>query len=247
MNTPYRWIPFFSSGYRAIRRWVLAKYFAGDNVFCSVCSRSFKSWLDRRENGVCPYCLSEARHRILCRYLETYHLPESTPVKLLYFAPTWGQEKFFRQQAHLYNCVTTDLAAPNVDVQSDITDLVFDSESFDFLVCCHVLEHIPQDTKAIHEIHRVLRSGGTAFIQVPYAREAKFTDEDPSVVDPKERARRFLQFDHVRLYGQDLVDRLRIPGFHVEVVNISLNNTSDENMRLGFWDDLIFVCKKNEK
>ncbi len=88
-------------------------------------------------------------------------------------------------------------------------------DSFDLILCSHVLEHVPDDRTAMKELFRVLAPGGMAILMVPIALERATTDEDPSVIDPHERIKRFGQFDHVRLYGRDYVDRLRAAGFEV--------------------------------
>jgi ubiquinone/menaquinone biosynthesis C-methylase UbiE len=95
----------------------------------------------------------------------------------------------------------------------DITALCFPSECFDVIVCNHVLEHVPEDRKALSELHRVLKKGGWGSIQVPI--KGKETQEDLSVIDPAERERRYGQFDHVRQYGEDFRDRLQEAGFDV--------------------------------
>lgn len=244
MGTPYKYIPIISSIYRFVKRHVNNIVYYGDNVFCPVCLHSFRAWINNQDNGACPYCKSETRQRLLCTYLDTEYQQTQCPAKVLYFAPTFGQERWFRRQTHRFNCITTDISAPNVDYHSDITNLQFESDSFDIVACCHVLEHIPEDNKAIEEIYRILRRNGTAFIQVPYNRDAEHTDEDPTVVDPSERTKRWGQFDHVRLYGKDIIERLRKSGFQVDVIDLSKRYNTDDNKRLGFWDDLIFVCQK---
>lgn len=244
MNYPYRYLPLISPTYRTFKRFINNKLYAGDNVWCPICSHSFKSWLNNQKYGSCPYCQSATRQRMTSLYLEERYNPHQLPVKLLYFAPNWGLEKYFRQQKQVYNCNTSDLYAPNVDFKSDITNLLFDERSFDLIVCSHVLEHVPDDTKAIAELFRVLRVGGIALIQVPYNCSAEYTDEDLSIVAPKERERRFSQFDHVRRYGRDIVERLQKPGFKVEAVDLTQSYTPEENRRLGLRNNTIFVCCK---
>jgi SAM-dependent methyltransferase len=111
--------------------------------------------------------------------------------------------------------ITVDLE-PKYDVALDITNLPFDTGAYDLVVCCHVLEHIPDDRTAIAELHRVLAPGGQAVIQVPVRWDGGPTEEDPSL-SPEERTKRFGQSDHVRLYGPDLAERLRDAGFSVSV------------------------------
>jgi ubiquinone/menaquinone biosynthesis C-methylase UbiE len=101
-------------------------------------------------------------------------------------------------------------------IQMDVTRLDFPDESFDAIVCNHVLEHVPDDRKALAEFYRVLKKGGWASIQVPI--EGEDTQENLSVSDPLERARLFGQSDHVRKYGRDFLFKLEDAGFSVEVV-----------------------------
>lgn len=45
----------------------------------------------------------------------------------------------------------------------DAMCLPFKSEVFDVVICAHVYEHVPDSTKLMREIHRVLRWGGVCF------------------------------------------------------------------------------------
>ena len=89
------------------------------------------------------------------------------------------------------------------------------------IICNHVLEHIPNDLEAMKELYRVLKVGGVAVLQVPISKNSFTTFEDPSVIDPNEREKTFGQSDHVRIYGQDYVDRLISCGFKATRINIS--------------------------
>src|SRR5205823_10364596 len=116
-------------------------------------------------------------------------------------------------------------------VAMDITAIQFPDESFDVIYCSHVLEHVPDDRRAMREFHRVLKTGGWAILLVPITAER--TVEDPSVLDPAERLRLFGQEDHVRRYGPDYTDRLREAGFEVaEVAVTDLVNAADAR-RMG--------------
>jgi SAM-dependent methyltransferase len=106
-----------------------------------------------------------------------------------------------------------------------------DDNRFDLVFCNHVLEHIPDDRKAMIEIYRVLKPGGTAILQIPLDASRQTTFEDPSVTDPAERARLFGQYDHVRVYGMDFFDRLRETGFRVQAIPVSKLFSPDEIKR----------------
>ena len=125
--------------------------------------------------------------------------------------------KRFRKLNHDY--ITADLYSPIADVKADITKLPFEDDSFDVVFCNHVLEHIPDDTKAMQELYRVMKKGGMGIFQIPQDLNRETTFEDDSITDPKERAKIFGQYDHVRVYGRDYFDKLRSIGFTVDEVN----------------------------
>src|SRR5262249_12426105 len=93
----------------------------------------------------------------------------------------------------------------------------------------HVLEHVPDDRRAMREFYRVLKPGGWAILLVPITVERTF--EDPAVVDPAERLRLFGQEDHVRRYGPDYGDRLSEAGFAVSGVNVSERGVAGSGRR----------------
>src|SRR5262249_58117692 len=80
--------------------------------------------------------------------------------------------------------------------------------------CGQLRGHVSDDRAAISELYRIVAPGGVALILTPY-RPLEPTREDPSVTTPMGRMLAFGQHDHVRLYGADLSDRLREPGWDV--------------------------------
>jgi SAM-dependent methyltransferase len=140
--------------------------------------------------------------------------------------------------------LTADFMNPRAMVRMDITDIQYPEDSFDVVYCSHVLEHVPNDIKAMSEIRRVLKKDGWAVLLVPVTAEATY--EDPSITDPRERLEKFGQEDHVRRYGPDFADRLRSVGFVVEVFDVSSLATPEEVQRMGFGPEAgdIFYCRK---
>jgi SAM-dependent methyltransferase len=197
-----------------------------------------------RENVLGPGTLSLERHRLFWLYLKNETPFFTQNLRVLHFAPEQAFFKRFRKMENL-NYTTTDLNSPIADVKADICDLPFDANSYDFIFCNHVLEHIPDDKKAMQELFRVLKPGGTAIIQVPYEASRKISFEDNSITNPKERAKIFGQYDHVRVYGMDYFEKLREIGFHVEAVDYTATLSEEEidKYRLA-KGELIPVCKK---
>lgn len=182
--------------------------------------KSFRSFLSygyavNRDNALSPSTLSLERHRLLWLYLQRETDFFTKPQKVLHFAPEQAFYKRFRNQKNL-EYTTTDLFSPLADVKADICDLPFGDNSFDTILCNHVLEHIPDDTKAMQELYRVLKPGGMAILQIPQDLRREITFEDDSITDPKERTKIFGQYDHVRVYGRDYFDKLRSIGFTVK-------------------------------
>jgi SAM-dependent methyltransferase len=126
---------------------------------------------------------------------------------------------------------SADLEPGRADEQVDVTNIPWPDECVDFIVCSHVLEHVPDDRAAMRELRRILTPDGLAVIEVPVL--AEVTVEDPSVVDPHERLRRFGQVDHVRVYGPDVYDRLTEAGFAVSHHDVRDLTTTSERSRFG--------------
>jgi SAM-dependent methyltransferase len=167
-----------------------------------------------RDNSLCPHCKSLERHRLLWLYIRQHpHLFAGSP-KVLHIAP----EKIFTDLIRSFpgvDYLSADLNSPLAMVSMDITDIHYPENTFDAILCCHVLEHIPDDGRAMRELHRVLKPGGWAILQVPLELDRPHTYEDPMITDPAEREKHFNQRDHVRIYGRDYVHRLEASGFHV--------------------------------
>lgn len=222
--------------YHAIRG-IRQAYFRGESFFCPICQTKLRlrfasgsrlPVVDEKQivgsqyklNDVCPVCFGSERHRLMYLYIaeETDLLSRGGDV--LHIAPEHGLSFMLARRPGV-RYVAGDIDPSNYfyikDMATvDLTALSFDDASFDFVICSHVLEHIPDDAAAIREIRRVLRPDGRALLQVPIALKLAHTDEDSSVTDPAQREARFCQWDHVRLYGTDFGDRLEAQGLSVE-------------------------------
>ena len=172
---------------------------------------------------LCPSCGASDRDRLYALFLGDYiaNLESTAPVHIVDFAPSEPLSAFIRRiiksSGKDIRYRTADLLAENVDDRVDITDLrSYESDQFTFFICSHVLEHVPDDGKAIRELHRILKPGGKGILMVPIILSIEEIDEDPEVNDEGERWRRFGQFDHVRLYSKSgFLKRVREAGFEV--------------------------------
>jgi SAM-dependent methyltransferase len=229
---------------------VRSLFYLGDRFSCPCCGGSFKEFISAKPgstvlpNEQCPGCDSWKRHRVLWLYLKNQTNFFSEPLKVLHFAPEYCFQKKFKKQPNL-DYLSADLASPLAMTKIDITEIPYENNTFDVILCSHVLEHIPDDRQAMKELLRVLKPNGWAILQVPIDRKREKTFEDPTVTSPEDRERLFWQHDHVRLYGLDYPDRLREVGFVVEVNNFvkKLEDETIEKYSLDRREDIYF-CKK---
>ncbi len=222
---------------------ILAFMLKGNKFTDPIDGKSYSSFLpygygNQRNNVLSPSTLSLERHRLLWLYLQNEtdffqsELDSDSPVtqnkriklrkdaetssalKVLHFAPEQEFYKRFKKQINI-EYITTDLCSPLADIKADICNLPFKDNDFDIIFCNHVLEHIPDDTKAMQELYRVLKPGGMGIFQIPQDLSRATTFSDNTIIDQKERAKIFGQYDHVRVYGRDYFDKLRSIGFKV--------------------------------
>jgi SAM-dependent methyltransferase len=224
-----------------------ALFFRGDAVHCPCCGGRFSSFVavgSPPRPAACPRCNSLERQRLLYCYLRERTNLFTEQLSVLHFAPEDCLRQSLRHLANLAY-LSADLAAGAAMMTMDITDIGFPDASFDVILCSHVLEHVADDRRAMRELHRVLKPGGWAILQVPLDESREMTFEDPTVTDPGERERLFGQWDHVRVYGRDYPVRLREAGFRVKTVRYA-SELPDDTVRACGLDrrEAIFHCSK---
>jgi len=228
---------------------LLAFFLRGDTFTDPIDGKSYRTFLPYgyervRENVLAPGTLSLERHRLFWLYLSNETEFFKKQIRVLHFAPEQAFLKRFKKLKNI-TYTTTDLNSPIADVKADICALPFEDHSYDFIICNHVLEHIPDDTKAMQELYRVLAPGGTAILQVPYDQNRAETFTDDTITDQKERAAIFGQYDHVRVYGMDYFDKLRSIGFQVEAIDYTAQLSKEDVHRFRLpKGELLPLCKK---
>ncbi len=197
----------------------------GNRHQCPVCGFNAKIFMAaglyvRRTNSKCPNCGSLERHRGLWIILDGILKETRSTFKILHFAPEKCIAVSLSKRPGI-EYLTSSYGEHEVsDYQFDLQKIDIQDNVFDVVICSHVLEHIEQDGLAIAEMYRILKSKGIALIQVPiWPSESHPTYENKAITDPRDRIIHFGQFDHVRIYGLDVVERLRLAGFTVEVID----------------------------
>ena len=228
---------------------VIVLFFKGSNFTDPIDGKSYRKFLPygygkQRPNALSPGTLSLERHRQMWLYLQNETNFFTHKLKVLHIAP---EQEFLRKFKKMKNLEYTsaDLFSPIVDVKADILDLPFEDNTYDVIICNHVLEHIVDDRKAMSELYRVMKSGGWGIVQVPMKNSLEKTYEDFTIIDPKERQKHFGQYDHVRWYGMDYFDRLKSVGFDADINFYSQKFSEADIKRFGLnKNEILPVVRK---
>jgi SAM-dependent methyltransferase len=216
---------------------VLGVFYTGSEVTCPICEKSYKKFLpygriNPRPNALCPNCLSLERHRLIWLYLKERTGFFNKKLHVLHIAPEACFIKRF-EKTHGDSYITADIESPLAKVKMDIHDIPFKENTFDVVLCNHVLEHVKDDILAMSEIKRVLKPGGFSIMQVPFFYPLpEKTFEDPGITDPKEREKVFGQDDHVRRYGPDYSERIKQAGLNA--IEDQFVNEKDDTTQMKF-------------
>lgn len=223
----------------------------GHGVECPVCGSHYRRFMPygyvrSRSNALCPHCLSLERHRLLWLYLNRETDLLINYPRTLHIAPEVclmrRLKRHFAEQPERY--VTADLESPLADLHFDVQAIPLEDNSFDVLICNHLLEHVADDRLAMREFFRILRPDGWGVLLSPVELDRTQTFEDDTITDRAERTRIFGQYDHRRIYGTDYADRLREAGFEVETIDYATQLGDAARKRYALPDDRIYLVRK---
>ena len=200
--------------------WHIKSFFIiGNNVSCNCCNKNYSKFFDygdyqKRLNALCPKCLSLERTRLLWLFLKNSNYIKNTSI--LQFSPFKIIEKQLQVidgVAYISGDIDPMLAMKKID----ITNIDFKNSSFDVVLCSHVLSVVKEDLKAIKELFRVLKSGGTLILQEHIFENFDDTFEDLSISTDEERFKTYGKHYLQRCYGNDFTQRFLKEGFTVEI------------------------------
>ncbi len=221
-------------------RSIIALKYRGNTYQCNICDYRLSGFIAlSNKEKLCPKCGSLPRTRRLWHLLVNEIGLDCK--KVLHFSPPAAlAKKLARSNVSEY--VTSDYMGEfKADKHLDITQISEPDNSYDLIICYHVLEHIEEDQKAMKELYRILKDEGICVIQTPFHAESIY--EDPAIVAPEDRLVHFGQEDHVRIYSvEGLCDRLKAAQFEVT----SRRFDSDDDNLWGFSkEEQMIIVKKN--
>ncbi len=214
----------------------------GRRHFCPVCGRSFLFFRNKTE---CRYCSSFERHRKLAYYIQSHAKELINTHQICEFAPGTGDFRslFSRLGIQFKQYLYADINPARysrfkvIKFDLECEKLPLDETTIDIIIIVSVLEHIPDDSKALRNLYRILNPGGVVYVHVPMDDTLEHTIEYGKP-NPEE-------YDHVRLYGKDFGKRAVKAGFSVKKVQYS---NIAKNKKIISWMQLdtspFFILKK---
>ena len=157
-------------------------------------------------------------------------------------------EKRLRSTHSTGNYISADINAALADKTVDITDIQYDNNYFDYVLCSHILAYVHDEAKAIDEMYRVLKPGGKALVLTLIDKDRHVTYENPILKTDAERLEYYGEPGMLRLHGNDFTDRLQKGNFAIHEIDYSLKLSDTEKDRLSIGDkkrELIFECRKS--
>ena len=218
--------------------------YAGTKVSCNCCGgrfRCFRVYIGDHGHRslMCPRCGSLGRHRVDWVYLTTQTDALKRPTRLLHVAPEICLEEPLRRLPGI-DYLSADYDSTLAMDQVDVADIKYADESFDAVICNHVLQFVADDRRALREINRVIAPGGWALLQsgVDTTREETADAHGPT---PTERYEEIW----MRKYGRDFEQRLQEAGFDVTGPDFTRNEPPERQRQLGLDpDETIYFCRK---
>ena len=220
---------------KEIRNGIFKLFHPGQECYCLYCRKSYGKFIHEgvkaevfkkykiagggfKTNTRCPNCGSVDRARLLALFFKLRTEAFKKKTDILHVSPNKSIAKFLGDNStvsQVVGSIEPERYSEFNSIHIDIQKINLEDNSFDIVICCHVIEHVDDDEKAMRELHRVLKPGGFAILQVPIALDMQKTLEDKTLKTDKERKIAHGQVDHVRLYGLDYFEKLRRAGFRV--------------------------------
>jgi len=197
-----------------VKRYLNTLAFWKKKYYCPICGRKriflpFGIFL--RQNASCAACGALERHRFAYHVYQNEFLSTQSPVKILHIAPEKSLSRAIMNNTNIqYYPIDLNPKGYNfVNCQKeDVTNLSFEDNYFDFILCNHVMEHIVDEKKFLSETMRVLKNGAKFILTIPIYHELKESFENPDIKTEKDRLKFYGQEDHVRKYGMDIIKKL---------------------------------------
>jgi SAM-dependent methyltransferase len=203
---------------KRIKNRIRTVLYKGKTVVCDICGWEGSTFFD----GHCPKCNSLPRTRLIPFALKHFKLIDNTP-KILHIAPNLNEYNYIRKHVTpLSNYDRLNIRpVSHINIVQDLTQTNLNGHQYDLSIAWHVLEHIPEDIKAIEEVYRLLKPGGCFLVSVPIypiGNMETFEDFDIPYTDFEEVHG---HYDHCRSCGLDYYQRFETVGFTTQELKVA--------------------------
>ena len=237
------------------------RIFEKDVCYCQFCNQQFEKfspWPEHyafpkykfemwnKDTGICPVCDSMDRERLYRIYIEMETDLLSGNDTMLHIAPEAKLRSWFAQYKNIiYVCGDIEPKDPLMQ-EIDVTRIPYENDTFDVILCGHVLQYVQDDEKAMRELYRVLKTNGWGIIQAPIVMNVDIIIENELILTPKLRKLAFGHEEHVRIYNQSgFIQRLMNVGFKVELYNIAEKQGMRSARKFGLSEtDVLYIVRK---
>lgn len=230
--------PYFNKGLQVLKNQIRTQFYKGNKVICYLCGWEGQQFFDAK----CPKCNALPRTRLIPYALQYFKLPNED-VKLLHIAPNNNEYTFIKR--HIKGVSNYDRlnirAVAHINIVQDLTCTNLKSEQYDQAIAWHVLEHIPEDLKAIKEVYRLLKPGGTFLVSVPIYPVGNTTTFEDAGLDYKDFEKTHGHYDHCRSCGLDYYKRFETIGFTTDTLEVRTLNSKDI-VRFGLNSNHVVWC-----
>ena len=224
---------------RLLRLWRSVAY-KGDHVICGICGWKGQQFFD----GKCPKCNSLPRTRLVPFSLDYFNLIHPY-LNILHIAPNVHEYHFILksigEKARYDRLNIREVSF--INVVQDITRTTLANETYDLVLAWHVLEHIPEDKKAIQEVYRLLKPGGHFLVSVPIYPKGNTTTYEDSSIAYEDYEAIHGHDDHCRSCGLDYCQRFEAVGFVVQTLEVKTINLNDI-FKFGLLENHVVWCFK---
>ncbi len=221
-------------------RSIISIKYIGNKYQCNICDFNMSNFVLQKDGEkICPKCGSLSRTRRLWKLVKGI----TQKKEILHFSASKSiSQKIKKSSCNCY--ITSDFEGEFDAVKNyNIENIEEVDNTFNLIICYHVLEHIENDEKAMSELYRILKPNGECFIQTPFKEGDIFEDEN--IVSPEDRLKYFGQEDHLRIYSvEGLKTRLEKAKFKISIKHFK----EDKNNKFGFHEDeTVLIAKKETK
>jgi SAM-dependent methyltransferase len=218
-----------------------------DRRECPVCGwrgsrfRNFLSGDEVIRHCICPGCGSFDRQRLLVLGVRAELRTRGRAPDVMVGFSLSPALRFLLEHEGLARCFRSDIDADDPrfapDFAADLRRTPLLDGSVDWVFCSHVLEHIGELELCLDELQRILRAGGTAWLQVPLEPGLAHSRRIP--ID------RHRAHAHAWQFAPDFGTLVERPGWHVTEVIARDAVTAAERERHGIEpDERYWVLRK---